>query len=209
MNGFGASLAKSLQNIALWLVPVGVGFDWWDDQIPPGYILAYGQDISPSQYPKLHAMWSRGGVHKYGAGAGPATKAPDKRGRHSVGRDDMGGTAASRVTSGLSGINGAALGAVGGDERLHQHLHTATQGGHAHGVNLYGDSSNSGVFAAGNSFDSSGLDSVFTADGSIQLLGVGFTDSNSAGAITVNNTGAGASQNMTPSIVCNYIIRAG
>lgn len=41
---------------------------------------------------------------------------PDHRGRASVGRDDMGGTAANRITTALSGIDGTVQGAAGGSE---------------------------------------------------------------------------------------------
>lgn len=47
---------------------------------------------------------------------------PDLRGRALFGKDDMGGTAASRVTS-TSGIVGTTLGIVGGDQRLQSHNH--------------------------------------------------------------------------------------
>jgi microcystin-dependent protein len=51
---------------------------------------------------------------------------PDLRGRTVVGKDDMGGTAANRVTAGISGIAGITLGATGGSEAVHQHSHTNT-----------------------------------------------------------------------------------
>jgi hypothetical protein len=38
----------------------------------------------------------------------------------------MGGTAANRVTAGISGIAGITLGATGGSEAVHQHSHTNT-----------------------------------------------------------------------------------
>lgn len=48
---------------------------------------------------------------------------PDARGRGTVGKDDMGGSAASRLTAGGSGVAGATLGAAGGDQLLQAHTH--------------------------------------------------------------------------------------
>lgn len=202
MNNGIVSFPRGMQDLLLLMVPVGVGFDWWDDVVPRGYILPFGQDVLQSQYPKLYAQWTRGGVHKYGAGSvANSTKAPDKRGRHSVGRDDMGGTAASRVTSGVSGINGATLGAAGGDERAPLHAHTPgtlagdSAGAHSHTVGLVADATAS--ISSGGA--SSASNTTTSTDGAH-----GHTISGSTA-----NSGAGSSQNMTPSIICNYIIRAG
>jgi len=55
----------------------------------------------------------------YGAGDGSTTfNVIDKRGRTSIGKDDMGGGAAGRITSGGSGITGTTLGANGGAETV-------------------------------------------------------------------------------------------
>lgn len=185
------SFPKALGDLLLWLVPVGVGFEYWGDEsdIPRGYILAYGQDIAPQKYPKLWKKWTRGGTtHLYGAGsASNYTKAPDKRGRVSVGKDNMGGAAASRVTTGGSGIDGATIGSAGGAEtvalsiaQLASHNHNELGGG--------------------------------TGKGGSPVLGVGVAGAalNAATLNVTGSTGSGtAHQNMAPSIVCNYIIRAG
>jgi microcystin-dependent protein len=188
------------QKLALWLVPIGVGFDWWCDEadVPKGYIVPYGQDIEQHKYPRLYAKWCKNGVHRHGAGSTPtSTKAPDKRGRHSIGKDDMGGTAANRVTAGQSGIAGNTLGAAGGDERLHAHAHTVNDPTHGHGHNAAAQNSTntSTVTAPGY-----GNNNYNPAAATINAAGTG---------ITLQNAGAGGSQNMGPSIVCNYIIRAG
>lgn len=72
----------------------------------------------------------------YGQGDGSTTfNLPDRRGRFIAGRDNMGGTAANRLTnptSGAQGINGVGLSATGG-----QQSHTQTTAelvGHTHGV---------------------------------------------------------------------------
>jgi microcystin-dependent protein len=76
----------------------------------------------------------------HGAGDGSTTfNLPDMRGRAAVGRDNMGGTAASRLTAAGAGVYGAALGAAGGTEthvlttpQIPGHTHTYDNAGNAH-----------------------------------------------------------------------------
>jgi hypothetical protein len=100
----------------------------------------------------------------------------------------MGGTAASRITnSGTdnSGINGASLGASGGDQRLHGHSHTFTP-------------NTSTVFsqAVATNWD------LRYGDGNV----IGFQRTASNGG-TNSPTGTGTGQNMPPAIILNYIIK--
>jgi hypothetical protein len=52
---------------------------------------------------------------------------PDFRGRTGIGKDDMGGSAANRVTNAISVIPGTTLGASGGDQSLQAHVHGGVQ----------------------------------------------------------------------------------
>lgn len=64
-------------------------------------------------------------VAPFGIGDGSTTfNIPDLRGRALIGRDDMGGSAASRVTSGTSAIAATRVGASGGLQTLMAHTHT-------------------------------------------------------------------------------------
>lgn len=71
---------------------------------------------------------------------------PDHRGRVPAGKDNMGGTAANRLTSAASGINGAVLGAAGGADshvlsaaQMPSHSHTPTfTDGNGFGLNAGG-----------------------------------------------------------------------
>jgi microcystin-dependent protein len=83
---------------------------------PAGYLLCAGQNVSRSTYAALFA--AIGTTH--GNGDGSTTFGlPDMRGRTVVGKDDMGGSAANRVTAGATpGINGATLGASGGAQEI-------------------------------------------------------------------------------------------
>jgi hypothetical protein len=46
----------------------------------------------------------------------------------------MGGTAASRLTTAISNVDGTTLGAAGGDQRSQLHTHVLTDTGHTHSI---------------------------------------------------------------------------
>lgn len=98
---------------------------------PPRWILCYGQPVSRTTYAMLFSTIGTA----CGAGDGSTTfNLPDLRGRAPFGLDNMGGTAANRITLGNSGIVGTTLAAAGGDERTPYHSHSVTDPGHAHAV---------------------------------------------------------------------------
>jgi microcystin-dependent protein len=78
-------------------------------------VLPFGQAISRTTYAAYFAMVGT----TYGAGDGSTTfNVIDKRGRVSAGKDDMGGSAANRITAAGSGITGTTLGSAGGAETV-------------------------------------------------------------------------------------------
>ena len=89
-------------------MPLGAIVDCPLAGLPVGYEWANGQTLASAStnYPDYFAVNASSGV------------VPDKRGRAAFGKDDMGGTAALRVTSALSGVDGITLGAVGGAQNL-------------------------------------------------------------------------------------------
>jgi len=88
------------------LSPVGAILDFSMSTAPVGFELAYGQTLTSSQlYPDYFA-------------AAASLVVVDRRGRVGVGRDDMGGSAAGRVTSAGSGITGTSLAAAGGSQNV-------------------------------------------------------------------------------------------
>ena len=121
---------------------------------PIGVILDYAGDTAPENWAFCHGQWmnrvTEAGLFavigtKFGAGNGTTTfTLPDYRGRVGVGCDNMGGTAANRVTTSASGINGSSVGAFGGSEthkltidQMPKHDHggwTSTEGEHTHGI---------------------------------------------------------------------------
>lgn len=125
----------------------------------------------------------------FGCGDGSTTfNKPDLRGRTTIGRDDMGGTAISRITAAVCSIFGINLGAAGGDQNTQQHTHTATQGAHTH---TYNDPAN----GIGTGNNGAGTQGTFSANTSA-----------AAPAITVVNYGSGASQNVQPGQIMNKIL---
>jgi microcystin-dependent protein len=151
-KGTDAAPSWSAMSPAVTEVAVGSVSDWpWAAaSVPPWAVLPYGQAISRTTYAGLHGLASASG-YAYGNGDGSTTFGiPDFRGRTAIGKDDMGGAAAGRLTVAISGISGASLGAVGGAEGItlssgqmpaHNHgisdpthAHSIADPGHVHGV---------------------------------------------------------------------------
>jgi microcystin-dependent protein len=157
-------------------VPSGVILPYAASSAPTGWLLCYGQAVSRTTYAALFAVTST----TYGVGDGTTTfNLPDLRGRVAAGVDNMGGTAANRITSGGSGITGTTLGAVGGAETVA--LTTAQLAAHTHG-------------AQGNNN---------TATVSNATANLGFFTS-----VNTDSAGSGTAHNNTqPTMMLTYIIK--
>lgn len=158
-------------------LPAGVIVPYGGTAAPTGWLLCYGQAVSRTTYATLFSAIST----TYGTGDGSTTfNVPDLRGRVAAGKDNMGGSAASRLTNsgtGNPGIDGATLGASGGADR-HQ-LTIAQLAAHTH---------NYSPLVAGS-----------TVAG-----GAGLQGSTSP---TSSTGGDQAHPNAQPTLVLNYIIR--
>lgn len=161
---------------------------------PVLWLFCYGQAISRTTYSALFAVIGT----TYGTGDGSTTfNIPDLRGRTVFGRDDMGGSAANRVTNAISGITAINLGAVGGDQNMQQHTHT--QDAHTHTTQADGRRL-AFLQTSGSNYDTGATSMNFTG-------APGFAISSTTA--TNQNTGTGNSQNMPPTIIMNWIIYAG
>lgn len=142
---------------------------------PPDWLLAYGQAVSRTTYAALFAAIGT----TFGAGDGSTTfNLPDFRGRNAVGKDNMGGVAANRVTTGGGGVDGLTLGAVGGGET--KTLTTAQTPSHTGHVTAQ---PTGGV-------QSGGAGAIFVTS-----------------VTTAANGSGGAHSVMQPAIIINYIIK--
>lgn len=162
-------------------LPVGMVIDYAGTSAPSGWLFADGSAISRTTFATLFG--TIGTV--YGSGDGSTTfNIPDLRGRITAGRDNMGGSAASRITTAGSSIDGTSLGAAGGA----QNIAIAQANLPAVGVTFTAGAGTLGAAAAPGSF---------TTD--------------CASAPTVNSTsnlGSGTALNkMPPAIILNKIIK--
>lgn len=93
-------------------VPAGVMVDYAGTAAPAGWLLCAGQSLVRTTYPALFAAIGT----TYGSADIAHFNLPDRRGRVSFGKDNMGGAGANRLTTAGGGIDGDTLGATGGAE---------------------------------------------------------------------------------------------
>jgi microcystin-dependent protein len=188
-------------------VPIGGMMPYAGATAPSGWLLCYGQAVSRTTYAALFAVAGTA----YGIGDGSTTfNLPDKRGRASIGADNMGGTPANRVTEAGSGVNATAVGNAGGSQLAQEDTITATSTAlsvvsdpsHSHVINL---NSNGGGPPSGEITSISGAGAPA---GKTQPAATGITVLTSV-TTTVSSSLTGASQNMPPVQVDNIIIYAG
>jgi microcystin-dependent protein len=147
------------------------------------FVLPFGQAISRTTYATYFSLVGT----TFGTGDGSSTfNIIDMRGRLPIGQDNMGGSAASRVTTAGSGIDGTTIGANGGAQTL-----TAANIPSVGGLVRYNQDS----IAAGT-----GAAKTFVT----QIISNGLqTSDNTSIATTAGN----AQNKMPPGIVVPYILR--
>ena len=188
-------------------IPLGSGIDYWGATAPnSAFAFAYGQAISRTTYSTLFSLFST----TFGTGDGSTTfNIPDLRGRIPVYKDDMGGSAASRVTTASGGVDGATLGASGGAS-----TRTIAQA-NLPNVNLVASSLTATTTVTNTDVLRSTLGSAVgvTSGGGTNVLRPSDVSSGSLTAVTTlgGNVPLGGSgtalATMPPAIVCNYILR--
>lgn len=191
----------------------GIIFDYAGAVAPNGFLLCYGQAVSRVTYV---ALFNAIGT-TFGAGDGTTTfNVPDLRGRAAIGKDNMGGVAASLITTAVAGFDGTALGAAGGAQSItltsaqipsHNHPVFLNDPGHTHTHNAQQQNLNASTGTGG----ATGLATSVAAVINSSVTGITVRDT-TGGAGTANqtaiNTGGGSAHaNVQPAIVLNKIIK--
>lgn len=198
-------------------VPAGSVFCTFRTTAPAGYLLCYGQAVSRVTYIRL---WNALGSPNTGDGSNTFTM-PDLRGKGLFGKDDMGGVAAGVLTSGGSGVDGATLGASGGNQQftldatqIPAHTHSSpTDSGHTHltiskGTSAYAPLDANNYLAEANIGEG---DNSYVLGAYIPgtAPSIGKTSSSTSGlAANTGSTGGGLPHSMMPPLlVCNWIMK--
>ena len=201
--------------------------------VPAGWALCYGQLVPKATNPQLDALASAAG-YPHGSDASNI-RLPDMRGRIPVGKDNMGGAAASRVGT---GSQGQTLGGFHGKEdhkilaaEMPAHAHpgsgvldagnfggwTDSQGAHAHTVYLSYDYVSRVDASAGANNRVTGVTPSWIRGQDEQ--GPTSTDGSHSHNVGVNNHGHGLTiapqgsdtfhNNLQPGLILNWIIKLG
>lgn len=179
-------------------IPTGAIIDYGGTVAPTGWLMVDGSAVSRTTYAALFVATGSGTI--YGAGDGSSTfNLPDVRGRVTVGKDDMGGTAANRITVAGSATNGALLGNGSGNENVA--LSVAQLPSHNHNI-LSGTST--GTFLMAGNASSGGV------GGGTVTGGLAYYNTTTGTGVNpyIQATGSGAAHsNIQPLIILNKIIK--
>ncbi|EJN13417.1 microcystin-dependent protein [Bradyrhizobium sp. YR681] len=189
-------------------VPIGSCIDFFGMTAPnSSFVLAYGQAISRTTYSTLFSLLGT----TYGTGDGSTTfNIPDLRGRIIAGKDDMGGSAANRLTSTYFGTSAAIVGAIGGAESLALSLAQLPTGitsvNSSQSISVSSGSTNVTQNAVYISYPNAGGGGTIVLNSGPTNAPLTSTGSNSI-SVTSNNTSGNAHRTVQPTIIANKLIR--
>ncbi len=216
-TGVNFPLGASTGGVAI--MPPGVMLPYGGAAAPTGWLLCFGQSVLRADFPALFTAIGTA----YGAADGTHFNIPDLRGRVPAGKDDMGGSAASRLTNATMTPNGITLAAVGGAQIItlaqanlpNVSLDTQLTSG---AVAVTDSRTFSGSKASSTAGVAGASDAILQSSGSnATLTGISVSPSGSISG-TVSNlngftstlsggVGQTATDKMQPSIITNYIIK--
>jgi len=163
-------------------IDAGTIVSWAKDSTPTGWLQCDGSAVSRTTYADLFTAIGT----TYGSGDGSSTfNVPDLRGRVVAGKDNMGGSAANRITNSNT-VDGTTLGQTGGAE-----VHTLSIS------NLPSHSHRKRYWPGGGAID-------------ITYPGIpGHSGGTTSTSSTTNEStgGGGAHQNIQPLLIALYIIK--
>lgn len=219
-NGIGVAIGGAqvaefgAGGIAKGILPIGLGpLPWTRLTVPAGWLLCYGQTLNRADYPDLWAVAQdeiAAGNAFYNNGNGSTTFGiGDLRGCVVAARDNMGGTAAARLTSEYFGASTTTLGSRGGAQgwtltagQLPPHTHSGTTNANATGAQYL-------RALEGNSNLEAGVHPVPRWGGYITST---VTNDAHAHAFTTNGgngLSGSAHPSVQPTMVTNFILFAG
>lgn len=147
------------------------------------YLLCDGTTYNNSSFPilggRLGSTFGGNGATTFGV--------PDLRNRYRI---PVGG-GAGRITSAGSGVDGATLGASGGDQQVQTHTHGITDPKHTHVLDVY---------------DNSGSTQFVTGGGGGALTHVVKASGSASTGITISAFGSGSSGNIPPGLVAGIVL---
>lgn len=221
-GGVGTTI-KPMQGMTTPVISDGTnGLRYGSSGLPPGTIIDYGGsrstawtgeylycDGSAVSRTTYSALFQAIGT-TWGTGDGSTTfNVPDFRGRVTVGRDDMGGSTAGRITSAGSGITGTTLGATGGSQAIT--LDATMIPAHTHSGGSFVISSSGTSSVANVQLNTSQSTVNVGSTNAIPIVNSGGITVNSTGTVTSGASGSygtsGSHINVQPSGIVNKLIK--
>lgn len=183
-------------------IPAGVPLPFAGPNLPPGFLLCFGQAVSRTTYSQLFTALGT----TWGIGDGSTTfNVPFFNGRTLVGADNMGGTAANVLPGATLGT---LLGAATVTLTAAQLPVTAYQdSGHIHTQNPHNHTFPYQNYLPGNSGTSLPLNGVAAGTSGNVTTNPSTPTINSGTANISNPTGGGSHSNVQPTAAVNFMIR--